>query len=82
MMKRVQFEHELHSRLDRKPFQPFVIECEDGRRYVVGTKDALSYSVGNDALYVHPNGEWEFVDRDDVQQVLDLPPEPVAGNPG
>jgi hypothetical protein len=74
MMKRVQFEQALRSRLDRQPFQPFLIEFEDGSRREIRQKQDLSYWKGNDALYVHPDGSWEFVDRDDVAQILDLTP--------
>jgi len=80
MMKRVQFEQELRLRLDRQPFQPFAIELEDGSRREIRKKQDLSYWKGGSALYVHPDGEWEFVDHDDVQQILDLVPEPASGS--
>jgi hypothetical protein len=75
MMKRIEFAQAIQSRLDRKPFRPFAVELEDGQRRVVEKRESISYLVGNDALYVHPNGEWEFLDRDDVMRVVDLAPE-------
>jgi len=74
MMKRVDFERALRSRLDRKPFEPFIIELEDGSRLEVRQKQDLSFYVGDSATYLRPDGSFDFVDRDNVLRILDLSP--------
>lgn len=78
MMKRSQFEEALHVRLRRQPFQPFVIEFEDGERWVVEKRENLSYYTGDSALYSREDGSLSFVDRDNVKQFLDLAAAPSS----
>ena len=76
MMKLVDYEEALRSRLDRQPFQPFVIEMEDGRRFEIRKKKDLAYWIGDMAMYGEPGNGWEWLYRDDVKQIVDLSAEP------
>lgn len=74
MMSRTQFEQALRPRLDRKPFQPFTIEFDDGTRWTVAEKGAVSYLTGDSAMIRHADGSFDLVDADNVKQFLDLVP--------
>jgi hypothetical protein len=78
MMKRVHFEEALRSRLDRQPFQPFAIEMEDGRHFEIRKKKDLAYWVGDTAMYGEPGNGWEWLNRDDVERIVDLATEAPA----
>ena len=78
MMATPVFEEALRSRLQRKPFQPFVIELDTGERWVVGEREAVNYFVGDSALYFHSDGSFDYVDSQNVKQILDL----VTAPPG
>lgn len=69
MMKLIQFEECLQRFLRRRPFQPFVIELEDGKHFLISRKEELSYYAGDSALYVAADGSMQFIDRDNVVRI-------------
>jgi hypothetical protein len=71
MMKREDFEHAVTALLRRQPFRPFVIELDHGERLVVGQPDALKHHAGS-AIYFRPHGHFDFVDPENVKQLLEL----------
>jgi hypothetical protein len=66
------FEQALQKQLERRPFQPFVIELLDGERLVVGQREALMYHDGGTAIYFRLDGSFDFVDCENVKQFLEL----------
>jgi hypothetical protein len=72
MMMRKTFEQAMQALLRRKPFQPFVIELENGEQWVVGQPEALFYHDGATAVYFRPDGSFDFVDCENVKQLLEL----------
>ena len=78
MMTRASFEQGLQTLLKRQPFQPFIIEFDDGERWVVGEPAALWYQEGRTAVYSRPDGSLHFVDCEAVRQFVELTP---AGSP-
>ena len=72
MMTRTAFEQAMQAFLKRKPFRPFVIELDDGQQWVVGQPEALFYHEGNTGMYFRPDGSMDFVDCENVKQVLEL----------
>lgn len=77
-MTRKDFEQAMHTFLRRKPFKPFVIEFDDGQQWVVGQPEAVHYYTGDDALYFRPDGSFDFVDCENVKQLLELTTAPSA----
>jgi hypothetical protein len=77
MMKREDFEKAVSSLLHRQPFRPFVIELDSGERLVVGQREALGHYVGS-ATFFRPNGDFDFVEPEDVKQLLELEVVPPA----
>ena len=75
MMKREQFEQAMNAMLKRQPFRPFVIEMDHGEQFVVGQPEAVHHHAGS-ALYFHPNEAFDFVDPENVKQLLELEPVP------
>jgi len=73
MMTRTSFDEALNGLKRRQPFQPFVFELDDGRRFVVGQPEALMHYAGS-AVYFRSDGSFDFVDPEDVRQVLELTP--------
>jgi hypothetical protein len=71
-MTTASFEQRLQTLLGRKPFQPFVIELEDGEHWVVGQREALMYQDGGTAIYFRLDGSFDFVDSHNVRQMLEL----------
>lgn len=72
MMTRTSFEQDMQSFLRRKPFQPFVIELEDGEQWVVGQPEALFYHDGGTGIYFRPDGTFDFLDCENVKRLLEL----------
>jgi hypothetical protein len=58
--------------LRRSPFKPFVIEFDSGDHWVVNSPEAVFYYTGDSALYFHPDGSFDFVDCENVKQLLEL----------
>jgi hypothetical protein len=74
MMHAPIFDRVIQERRERKPFQPFVIEFDDGRRLVVDKPKALmSPSYGN-TIYFGPDDEMTFVDCVAVKQLSEVAP--------
>jgi hypothetical protein len=71
-MKREQFDQVTRAFLKRRPFQPFVIECDDGQRFIVPEPAAL-HSYGGSATYFHADGELDMIDPENVTRVVELP---------
>jgi hypothetical protein len=71
MMTRAQFDQVTRSLLKRQPFQPFVIEYDDGQRFVVGQPSELASFAGS-ASYFDPAGELHLIDSENVRQVIEL----------
>ena len=71
MMKREDFANAVNALWHRRPFRPFVIELDDGERLVVGEPKALAHYAGT-ATFVRPDGQFVFVDPEDVKQLLEL----------
>jgi hypothetical protein len=69
MMKGEEFDRVTRAFLKRQPFQPFVIECDDGQRFVVREPAML---LGT-AMYFHANGEIDLIDNENVTRVVELP---------
>jgi hypothetical protein len=68
MMKRVEYERVAREFLRREPFQPFVIEYEDGRRFVVEQRQQLP----DPTWYIRRDGEFDFLDNEEVLRVVEL----------
>lgn len=73
MMTREGLEKALRPHLDSKPFQPFVLELDDGRKLVVEKREALMFYAGA-PTYFYPNGEILFLDAEDVRGIVELRP--------
>lgn len=72
MMTHTHFEQGLKNLLHRSPFQPFAIEFDDGRRWVVERPETLHYYTGGSATYFWPDGGMDFVDSEAVKQLTEL----------
>jgi hypothetical protein len=68
MMKRVEYEQTTHDLLRRQPFRPFVIEYDDGRRFVVDDPRRLF----GPEVFIRPDGEWDMLDHEEVLRVAEL----------
>jgi hypothetical protein len=71
-MTRGNFEQAMRNLLNRQPFRPFVIEFDDGERWVVGQPEALMYSDGGTAVFFRQDGSFDFVDSEAVRGLLEL----------
>lgn len=71
MLAKTAFEQALRARLQRQPFQPFVIEFDDGDQWLVERPTMLFYHAGDSAMYFRADGSFDFVDADNVKQFLD-----------
>jgi hypothetical protein len=78
MMPVPAFEEAVRAHLKRKPFKPFIIELDTGEQWVVGQPEVLSYYTGDSALYLRPDGSFNFVDAANVRQFLELTTTPSA----
>lgn len=72
MMARPDFEQAVQTRLERKPFQPFIVELDDGDRFFVGQREAIMYRGGTTAVFFAPDGNFDFVDCEAVRQIWDV----------
>lgn len=68
------FEKQMQALLQRKPFRPFIIELNDGEQWVVGQPEALMYQNGGTGIYFRLDGSFDFVDCENVKQLLELIP--------
>jgi hypothetical protein len=72
MMKPVDFERTMLRLLGRKPFQPFVIEFDDGDRFVISQPEAIHYLGGPSAAFFSPDKSVNLFDSRAVRQFLEL----------
>jgi hypothetical protein len=72
MMTRTVLEQTMKAFLHRKPFRPFVIELEDGQQWVVGQPEAVFYHTGGTGMFFHQDGSMDFLDCENVKQLLEL----------
>jgi hypothetical protein len=77
MMKRAEFDQVVRSFWKRKPFQPFVIEYEDGQRFIVKDPDAFGCYAGSATLF-HPDGSLDIIENEEVSRVVDLNETPTT----
>jgi hypothetical protein len=78
MMSVEAFENDLKNRLQRQPFQPFVVERIDGLRLKVLKPKMLWYPLGGkSAIFFWEDGNMDFVDCAGVSRIDDLN-EPAA----
>jgi hypothetical protein len=68
MMKRSEYDQLAREFIRREPFQPFVIEYEDGRRFVVEQRHQLPDTT----WYIRPDGEFDFLDNEEVRRVVEM----------
>jgi hypothetical protein len=68
MMKRLEYDQAVRAFLRRQPFQPFVVEYEDGRRFVVEQPQQLA----DPGVYLRPNGDLDLLDNEEVSRVVEL----------
>ena len=72
MMHAPIFDQVIQERLDRKPFQPFAIEFDDGRRFVVSERKALMSPGAGRTIYWHDDGKLDFVDCEVVKGLTEI----------
>ena len=70
-MKRQQLQSAVDSFKQRQPFQPFVVELDEGERLIVDDPKQLP-GFGGAYTYLRPGGNFVFVDPEDVARVVDL----------
>jgi hypothetical protein len=73
MMKRHQFQEAIDRARSRVPFQPFVIELDEGGRLIVEKPEQFPCFAGA-GLYLGATNDdlLHFVDPEDVHQVVEL----------
>src|SRR5262249_22083617 len=72
MMRRAVFDQTVRTFLERKPFQPFAIEFEEGDRFVVDKPETLMFPKFGKTVYFRQDGSFDFVDSENVKQLLEL----------
>jgi hypothetical protein len=73
MMASPTFEQAMQTFLHRRPFKPFLIELDDGEKWVVDKPEAVFHYLGGTAIYFRPDSSFDFVDCVSVKQLLELP---------
>ncbi len=68
-MKHQAFYEAVKAFCQRTPFQPFVIELEEGEPLVVRKPEQISGYAG---LYFPPNGSLVLIDQENVLRVVEL----------
>jgi hypothetical protein len=71
MMSRNALDEAIRTFRKKEPFEPFVIECDDGRRFIVRDPKAIDCMYGS-ATYVRPDGNFDFLDFEIVSRVVPL----------
>jgi hypothetical protein len=74
MMHAPVFDQLVRERLERKPFQAFVIEFDNGNRLVVDKREALMAPSHGNTMYFGSNDDLTFVDCVAVKQLAELAP--------
>jgi hypothetical protein len=76
-MTREKYQQAVDAFKQRQPFKPFAIDLEDGRRFVVKDPKMFScYAGAGD--FLHPDGNFDFVDFYMVKQLVELDSPPSA----
>jgi hypothetical protein len=73
MMTSSSFDQAVRALLERKPFQPFVIEFDEGERFIVDKPEALMFPTFGKTVFFRSDGSFDFVDNENVRQVVDIP---------
>ncbi len=68
------FDKDLREKMERNPFQPFIIEFDDGRKFIVSRPKALMFPSYGSTVFFHGDGNFDFVDCEVVKQFVDLVP--------
>src|SRR5262245_31724275 len=71
-MSKQEFETALLGRLQRLPFQPFLIEFDNAERLVIGQPESLSYIGGPSAIFFDARGDGMMFHDQAVRKVVDL----------
>jgi hypothetical protein len=71
MMKRHQFDEVVRTFWKRQPFRPFVIEYDDGTRFVIDEPSRFSCYAGA-ANFFHADDSIDIIDHEEVSRVYDL----------
>jgi hypothetical protein len=75
MMKRQAFQEAVDSFRHRTPFQPFVIELEEGEPRILVVDDPKKFNCYAGAgTYLYADGRFIFVDHENVLRVVELAP--------
>jgi hypothetical protein len=77
-MKSTIFDQAVRGLLERKPFQPFAIELEEGGRFVVDKPEALMAPTFGKTVYFRTDGSFDFVYSENVQKLVELTNAPPA----
>ncbi len=73
-MTRPDFEKSMRA-FDQVPFQPFVMEFDDGEQLLVPCRKAIGLIGGGDATYFGPDRQdLRFVDCDNVKRIIAASP--------
>lgn len=73
-MGRSEFENQLRGFLDKKPFQPFIIEEDDGEQILVTNRQAIGSVTHDSALFFDANENMRFIDCDNVIRMIAASP--------
>jgi hypothetical protein len=69
------FEKSMREFADQVPFQPFLIEFDDGEQLLVPSRQAIGLIGGDDAIYFGPDRQdLRFVDCDSVKRIVAASP--------
>ena len=77
-MGRTEFEKQLRGFLDQKPFQPFLIEEDDGDQILVTDRKAIGSVTNDSALFFDADENMRFIDCDNVLRIIAAAPAGTA----
>lgn len=69
-----EFETTLQRFLRQEPFLPFLIELDDGERWVVPEQKAVMYLDGPTGMYFRVDGSMYFLESHNVLRIVELVP--------
>ncbi len=73
-MGRSEFEKQMRGFLDQKPFQPFLIEEDDGEQILVTNRQTIGSLTRDSALFFGPDENMRFIDCDNVKRIVAASP--------
>lgn len=79
MLAREEYQTLVDSKRKRQPFYPFIIEMDDGDRFLIDRPEKFHCWMGSGTL-TEPDGSFHFVDWDQVKAVVDAPGNGLAGS--